>query len=85
MGTEQITRRKIMKQQITIGILLFCLMTPAMAYVGPGLGLGAIGTFFGAIFAVFLAIVGLIWYPVKRLFNKKFRSGNNEVSEKPSE
>ena len=40
------------------------------AYVGPGLGLGAIGAFVGIIVAIFLAIVGIIWYPLKRMVRK---------------
>jgi hypothetical protein len=42
----------------------------AHAYVGPGLGLGAIGAIVGFIVAVFLAIVGIIWYPLKRMLRK---------------
>ena len=42
--------------------------TKVQAYLGPGLGLGAIGAFFGIIFAVFLAIVGMFWYPLKRVY-----------------
>ena len=42
----------------------------AWGYVGPGLGLGAIGAVFGAVVAVFLGIMGLVWYPVKRLMKK---------------
>ena len=42
----------------------------AHAYIGPGLGLGAIGAIVGIIVAVFLAIVGIIWYPFKRLMQK---------------
>jgi len=42
----------------------------AHAYVGPGLGLGAIGAIVGIIVAVFLAIVGVIWYPLKRMLRK---------------
>lgn len=48
----------------------------AHAYVGPGLGLGALGAFFGILFAVVLAVIGVLWYPVKRLFIK-WRGGNN--------
>jgi len=44
---------------------------PALAYVGPGAGLSAIGTFLALVAAVFLAIVGFIWYPIKRLFGRK--------------
>ena len=42
----------------------------ANAYVGPGLGLGAIGALFGAVMAFFLALVGVVWYPIKRLLRK---------------
>lgn len=41
--------------------------TFAFAYVGPGLGLGAIGSAFSLIGAIFLGIVGFIWYPIKRM------------------
>ena len=41
-------------------------------YVGPGLGLGALGVIFGVLFSVFLAFVGIFWYPIKRII-KKFR------------
>ncbi len=43
----------------------------AAAYVGPGLGLGAIAAFFGAVLAVLLAIVGVVWYPIKRLLGRR--------------
>lgn len=48
--------------------LLFC--EPAMAYVGPGAGLSAIGAFLAVIAAVIAALLGFIWYPVKRLAQK---------------
>ena len=38
----------------------------AMAYIGPGVGLGAIGAILGVIGAVFLAIFAVVWYPIKR-------------------
>ena len=43
----------------------------AFAYVGPGIGLGVIGTLFGIFAAVALALFGLFWYPIKRAFSKK--------------
>lgn len=42
----------------------------AQAYTGPGLGLGAIGVAFGLIGSVLLAIVSVVWYPVKRLVRR---------------
>jgi hypothetical protein len=50
-------------------LLLFASFS-ADAYVGPGLGLGVIGAIFGAIATVFMAIAGVIWYPIKRLIRK---------------
>jgi hypothetical protein len=39
----------------------------ASAYVGPGAGITAIGTALALIGALALAVVGFVWYPVKRL------------------
>ncbi len=45
----------------------------AMAYIGPGLGMSAIGSFLALVGAVFLGILGFLWYPIKRLL-KMFKS-----------
>lgn len=50
--------------------LVMALATPALAYIGPGAGISAIGTFFAVIGAVVLLIVGFLWYPVKRMLRK---------------
>jgi hypothetical protein len=57
-----------------VSITLALILSPALAYayVGPGLGLGAIGSVFSLIGAVLLGIVGFVWYPIKRLL-KAFR------------
>ena len=54
-------------------LMVIALAAPAaaMAYVGPGLGMGAVAAFFGAVLAVLLAIVGVVWYPIKRLLGKR--------------
>ena len=41
---------------------------PAHAYIGPGAGVSVLGTVMAFLGAVFFAIVGFIWYPLKRLF-----------------
>ena len=43
----------------------------AAAYVGPGAGLSAIGSLLALIAAIVLAIVGFLWYPLKRIMNKR--------------
>jgi Na+-driven multidrug efflux pump len=53
-----------------LAILLMVLPEAAMAYTGPGLGLGAIGAALGIVGAVFLGLLSIIWYPVKRVWRK---------------
>lgn len=43
----------------------------ADAYAGPGSGLTVIGAAVAFIGALFLAIVGFIWYPIKRLLRRR--------------
>lgn len=43
----------------------------ALAYIGPGAGITAIGTVVAFIGAILLAIVGFIWYPIKRMLKKR--------------
>ena len=45
--------------------------TTAIAYVGPGAGLSAIGSVLALLGAALLLIVGFVWYPVKRMLRKK--------------
>lgn len=47
--------------------LLFIAPFPAYAYIGPGLGLGAIAAVLGVLLSIFLALVAILWYPIKRL------------------
>lgn len=51
---------------ISVGLVLS--PQPAQAYLGPGLGMGAIGSALGVIGGIFLGIFAIIWYPVKRLW-----------------
>ncbi|MEL7028278.1 MAG: hypothetical protein AAGL49_03505 [Pseudomonadota bacterium] len=39
----------------------------ALAYIGPGAGISAIGTVLALIGGLFLLIVGFVWYPIKRI------------------
>lgn len=43
----------------------------AEAYIGPGAGLTAIGTFVALLLIIILALVGFVWYPLKRAWKRK--------------
>jgi len=51
----------------------------ALAYVGPGAGLSAIGTVIAVLGAILLAIVGFLWYPIKRLFKQRLKGKEREA------
>ena len=52
-------------------IVALVVPVPAAAYVGPGAGLSALGSLLALLAAVFVAIVGFVWYPVKRLLARR--------------
>jgi hypothetical protein len=59
-------------QSLVAGLVLgLAIVRPAAAYIGPGAGLTAIGTMFAVVAVAFLAVVGFIWYPLKRLFRRR--------------
>ena len=53
-------------------LIIFCLITTSsFAYLRPGVGGGVIAASIGIIVAIFAALFGLIWFPVKRLLKKR--------------
>jgi len=68
---------------VTLAVLMPGL---AHAYIGPGAGISAIGAALALIAAVFFAIVGFVWYPVKRLLRKRKAAADPAASKvKPGE
>ena len=59
-------------------VLAVVTVGPAAAYVGPGAGLTAIGAIVAVIATLFLAAVGFVWYPVKRLLRKRSSAGRSK-------
>jgi hypothetical protein len=51
--------------------LAVTLSDTAFAYIGPGGGLSFFGTVIALFGGILLAIVGFIWYPVKRMLRRK--------------
>ena len=63
--------------------LSFLVSSNSQAYIGPGAGLSAIGTVLAFLAAIVLAIVGFVWYPLKRL-RKKMAAKNTMPEDVPS-
>ena len=62
-------------------LTLIALLHPATAsaYIGPGVGAGAIAAVLGVIGSILLAIVAVIYYPIKRML-KGGKSKNTRAS-----
>jgi len=67
-------------QCIFLATLLFYPVN-AYAYIGPGLGVGTIGVVLGILGSIVLALVAIVWYPVKRFFRKMKKDGNKDASD----
>lgn len=66
-------------------LALSALPSAALAYIGPGVGAGAIAAVFGVIGSIFLAIVAVIYYPIKRLMKgRKGKTAKTDSSGKPA-
>ena len=48
------------------------------AYVGPGMSGGLIAATLGIVVAIFAAIIGILWFPLKRFFMKRKQKKKNE-------
>ena len=68
---------------IFISALLFVILIPlpAMAYVGPGTGIAALGALLAIIAGVIAAIFGFLWYPIKRLLRKRKQGKQKRTKE----
>jgi hypothetical protein len=64
--------------QVLVAALLVTQAGTALAYIGPGAGITAIGTAIALVGAIVLAIVGFVWYPFKRLRAKLRERKNRE-------
>ena len=48
---------------------------PAMAYMGPGAGLGMLGSLAAVIGAVLVALVAIVWMPIRILLKRRRKEG----------
>ena len=57
---------------------------PSYAYIGPGMGGGAIAAILGFFAAILLGLWGILYYPIKRAIKnrKEKKNSSNEPNEK---
>ena len=58
---------------LKLNLFIIFILFPNMsyAYLGAGMGGGFIAATIGIIIAIFAMIFGILWFPIKRFFNKK--------------
>lgn len=55
---------------VATGALMLATPAPALAYMGAGAGLSAIGSILSFVGVFLLMLFGFVWYPLKRRFKK---------------
>ncbi len=60
---------------------LFSISMPTFAYIGPGMGGGAIAAILGFFAAILLGLWGILYYPIKRTLKR--RKEKKVLSEEP--
>jgi len=73
------------KALLGAALVLSLAAQPALAYVGPGLGLATIGAIIGGLAAVVLAIVGVFWYPIRSAMKKRKAAAAPDEAQKDTE
>ena len=58
-------------KKILLILILILIENTAFAYIGPGMTGGVFAATIGIIVAIFAALFGLIWFPIKRLLKKR--------------
>ena len=64
-----------------VAVLLLTLTSPVNAYLGPGGVVSGLGSFLALVAAVLVAIVGFLWFPIKRLIKRRRSMGNSAENE----
>ena len=51
--------------------IFFSFVSASYAYLGPGIGGGILAATLGVVIAIFAAIIGIIWFPLKRFLKRR--------------
>ena len=64
--------------KVLLAAILICSAEPALAYIGPGAGITAIGSAVALVVGALAVVAGFIWYPVKRLLRSRPKAKNTQ-------
>lgn len=69
-----------MSAKTAVASVSFLFSDIAFGYIGPGMGLGTLGVVLGVVVSIFLALVAVVWYPIKRIFRKSSKRTDDDRS-----
>lgn len=62
-------------------ITIFLISIPVKAYIGPGMGGGALVAILAFFAAIFLSIWGVLYYPIKRALRDRIKKRSHKKNE----
>jgi hypothetical protein len=68
---KNVKAERIRLIQSNLIVALLAWSQPAYAYLGPGGVVSGIGSLLALIAAVVVAVVGFVWFPIKRLLKRR--------------
>tara|TARA_B000000460_G_C21190793_1_gene253802 strand:- start:187 stop:396 length:210 start_codon:yes stop_codon:yes gene_type:complete len=66
------------KLTLLFSFLLLIFPFPSYAYIGPGMGGGIIAATLGVIVAIFAALFGILYFPIKRFMKNRKKKINKQ-------
>jgi hypothetical protein len=69
---------RLTKSLVLFLVLFYFFPRHCLAYLGPGVGLSAIGAFLAFIAGGIVVIVGLIWYPIRQIIRRWRKPADNK-------
>lgn len=68
--------------KLTFGAgLLLVVTSPVFAYIGPGAGIPVIGSLFGLIATIFVAIGAILFWPIRKVLKRRKRRAQEQNSQ----
>jgi nitrate reductase gamma subunit len=71
--------------QLAAGLIVLLAPAVAYAYIGPGAGLTALGSLVALVGTVVLAVVGFVWFPIRRLMRARAARASGPSENRTSE